>query len=236
MDKIVISGGIPLCGEVQASGTKNSALPILASTILGGGECVISNVPRVVDVVTMGKLLDILGAEVQHEGNRAVIKADVIRSTQAPYDLVKTMRASVLVLGPLLARCGRATASLPGGSALGLRPAGPPPGRPLPAGCASGLRPVAQRVRGLQAMGAAIGIERGYMHAEALSADRGLHGARIVMDLVTVTGTENLMMAATLAEGTTLIENAAREPEVVDLAKCLEAMGAKIRGARRDGM
>ena len=122
MDKIVISGGIPLRGEVQVSGAKNSALPILASTILGGGECVITNVPRVVDVVTMGKLLGILGATVHHEGNRAVIKADVIKSAQAPYELVKTMRASVLVLGPLVARWGEATVSLPGGCAIGSRP------------------------------------------------------------------------------------------------------------------
>ena len=148
MDKIVISGGIPLRGEVQVSGAKNSALPILASTILGGGECVITNVPRVVDVVTMGKLLGILGATVHHEGNRAVIKADVIKSTQAPYELVKTMRASVLVLGPLVARWGEATVSLPGG-------------------CAIGSRPVNLHLAGLAKLGAEVSIEHGYIRAKA---------------------------------------------------------------------
>ena len=187
MDKIVIAGGLPLQGEVLVSGAKNSALPILASTILGGGECVISNVPRVVDVVTMGKLLDILGADVQHEGNRAVIKADVIRSTQAPYDLVKTMRASVLVLGPLLARWGEAVVSLPGG-------------------CAIGSRPVNLHLAGLAKLGAEVSIEHGYIRAKA----KRLRGAPIYCDVPTVTGTENLMMAASLAQGTTVIERGAR--------------------------
>src|SRR6187549_4145418 len=211
MDKIVISGGIPLRGEVQVSGAKNSALPILASTILGGGPCVISNVPRVVDVVTMGRLLGMLGAEVHHEANRAVIKADVIRSTQAPYDLVKTMRASVLVLGPLLARWGEATVSMPGG-------------------CAIGSRPVNLHLAGLAKLGAEVSIEHGYIRAKA----KRLKGAPIYCDVPTVTGTENLMMAATLAQGTTVIENAAREPEVTDLANCLIAMGAHVKGAGSD--
>jgi len=211
MDKIVISGGIPLHGEVQTSGAKNSALPILASTILGGGECVITNVPRVVDVLTMGKLLRILGASVDHEGNRAVIKADMIKSAQAPYDLVKTMRASVLVLGPLVARWGEATVSLPGG-------------------CAIGSRPVNLHLAGLAKLGAEVSIEHGYIKAKA----KRLTGARIYCDAPTVTGTENLMMAASLAQGTTVIENAAKEPEIVDLADFLVKRGARITGAGTD--
>jgi UDP-N-acetylglucosamine 1-carboxyvinyltransferase len=211
MDKLVISGGIPLHGEVQVSGAKNSALPILASTILGGGECVITNVPRVVDVVTMGKLLGMLGVTVEHEGNRAVIKADVIKSTQAPYELVKTMRASVLVLGPLVARWGEATVSLPGG-------------------CAIGSRPVNLHLAGLAKLGAEVSIEHGYIRAKA----KRLTGARIYCDTPTVTGTENLMMAASLAQGTTVIENAAKEPEIVDLADFLSKRGARIAGAGTD--
>ncbi len=211
MDKIVISGGVPLHGEVRISGAKNSALPILASTILGGGECVITNVPRVVDVVTMGKLLGMLGATVQHEDNRAVIKVDAINSTQAPYELVKTMRASVLVLGPLVARWGEATVSLPGG-------------------CAIGSRPVNLHLAGLAKLGAEVSIEHGYIHAKA----KRLKGAPIYCDVPTVTGTENLMMAASLAEGTTVIENAAKEPEIVDLADFLTKRGARIAGAGTD--
>ncbi len=211
MDKIVISGGIPLHGEVLTSGAKNSALPILASTILGGGECVITNVPRVVDVLTMGKLLRILGASVEHEGNRAVIKTDVIKSAQAPYDLVKTMRASVLVLGPLVARWGEATVSLPGG-------------------CAIGSRPVNLHLAGLAKLGAEVSIEHGYIKAKA----KRLTGTRIYCDTPTVTGTENLMMAASLAQGTTVIENAAKEPEIVDLADFLTKRGARIAGAGTD--
>ena len=211
MDKIVISGGVPLHGEVQISGAKNSALPILASTILGGGECVINNVPRVVDVVTMGKLLEMLGATVQHKDNRAVIKVDAINSTQAPYELVKTMRASVLVLGPLVARWGEATVSLPGG-------------------CAIGSRPVNLHLAGLAKLGAEVSIEHGYIHAKA----KRLKGAPIYCDVPTVTGTENLMMAASLAEGTTVIENAAKEPEIVDLADFLTKRGARIAGAGTD--
>jgi UDP-N-acetylglucosamine 1-carboxyvinyltransferase len=211
MDEIIITGGHRLRGEVRISGAKNSALPILASTILGGGECVITNVPRVVDVLTMGKLLGILGAQVSHEANRAVIKADVIHSTEAPYDLVKTMRASVLVLGPLLARWGEAKVSLPGG-------------------CAIGSRPVNLHLAGLAKLGADISIEHGYITARA----KRLKGARIYCDTTTVTGTENLMMAASLAEGTSVIENSAKEPEIVDLAEFLKKRGARIAGAGTD--
>lgn len=211
MDEIIITGGHRLRGEVRISGAKNSALPILASTILGGGECVITNVPRVVDVLTMGKLLGILGAQVSHEANRAVIKADVIHSTEAPYDLVKTMRASVLVLGPLLARWGEAKVSLPGG-------------------CAIGSRPVNLHLAGLAKLGADISIEHGYITARA----KRLKGARIYCDTTTVTGTENLMMAASLAEGTSVIENSAKEPEIVDLAEFLNKRGARIAGAGTD--
>ncbi|MGQ0694234.1 MAG: UDP-N-acetylglucosamine 1-carboxyvinyltransferase [Nitrospiraceae bacterium] len=211
MDEIVITGGNRLRGEVRISGAKNSALPIFASTILGGGECVITNVPCVVDVLTMGKVLGILGAKVAHEGSRAVIKADVIHSTEAPYELVKTMRASVLVLGPLVARWGKATVSLPGG-------------------CAIGSRPVNLHLAGLAKLGADISIEHGYISAKA----KRLRGARIYCDTPTVTGTENLMMAASLAEGTTVIENAAKEPEVADLADFLTKRGAHIDGAGTD--
>lgn len=211
MDEILISGGKRLAGDVRISGAKNSALPILASTILGGGECVITNVPRVVDVLTMGKLLGILGAKVFHEGNRAVIQVDAIESTEAPYDLVKTMRASVLVLGPLLARWGEAKVSLPGG-------------------CAIGSRPVNLHLAGLAKLGADISIQHGYITARA----KRLRGERIYCDTPTVTGTENLMMAATLAEGVTTLENAAKEPEIVDLAEFLVKRGARIRGAGTD--
>lgn len=211
MDKIVINGGVSLKGRVRVSGAKNSALPILASTILGGGECMISNVPRVVDVVTMGKLLGILGAKVTQEASRVVIKADVINSTQAPYELVKTMRASILVLGPLLARWGQATVSLPGG-------------------CAIGSRPVNMHLAGLTKLGAEVWVEHGYIHARA----KRLTGAAIYCDVPTVTGTENLMMAASLAQGTTVIENAAKEPEIVDLADFLTKRGARIIGAGTD--
>jgi len=208
VDKLRISGGGPLEGEVTVSGAKNAALPIMCAALLTSKRLALSNVPRLMDVSTMARLLAQMGVEVDRSSTSIQLNAEKIANPSAPYDLVKTMRASVLVLGPLLARCGHAQVSLPGG-------------------CAIGLRPVDQHVKGLQAMGAAISIEHGYMHAEA----ERLRGARIVMDLVTVTGTENLMMAATLAEGTTLIENAAREPEVVDLAKCLSAMGARIEGA-----
>ena len=211
MDKLRINGGRPLEGEVAISGAKNAALPIMCAALLTEKPLALSNVPRLMDVATMAKLLGRMGVDVDRSSQGMRLRASRIGDPTAPYDLVKTMRASVLVLGPLLARCARARVSLPGG-------------------CAIGLRPVDQHVKGLQMMGASIRMERGYMHAEA----KRLRGARIVMDLVTVTGTENLMMAATLAEGTTLIENAAREPEVVDLAKCLMAMGARIDGAGTD--
>jgi UDP-N-acetylglucosamine 1-carboxyvinyltransferase len=211
MDEILINGGKRLCGEVRISGAKNSALPILASTILGSGECVITNVPRVVDVLTMGKLLGILGAKVSHEGNRAVIQTGTIECTEAPYDLVKTMRASVLVLGPLLARWGEAKVSLPGG-------------------CAIGSRPVNLHLAGLAKLGAEIAIDHGYITAKATR----LRGGRIYCDTPTVTGTENLMMAASLAEGTTVLENAAKEPEILDLADFLVKRGARIHGAGTD--
>lgn len=210
MDSIVITGGNPLYGEVRASGAKNAALPILASAILGG-DCAVSNVPRVVDVRTMERLLEILGASVKHEGDHVSINADRLHSTEAPYELVKTMRASVLVLGPLVARWGEATVSLPGG-------------------CAIGSRPVNLHLAGLAKLGADISIEHGYIKAKA----RKLRGARIYCDTPTVTGTENLMMAACVAEGTTVIENAAKEPEIVDLAEFLVRRGARIAGAGTD--
>jgi UDP-N-acetylglucosamine 1-carboxyvinyltransferase len=212
VDKLRIRGGRALEGEVRVSGAKNAALPILCAGLLSAKPLRVSNVPRLVDVATMGRLLAQMGVAVDRAGDHEiVVQAREIRDPTASYELVKTMRASVLVLGPLLARCGRAKVSLPGG-------------------CAIGQRPVDQHVKGLQAMGATISMEHGYMHA---SVER-LRGARIVMDMVTVTGTENLMMAATLAEGITHLENAAREPEVVDLARCLMAMGAKIEGAGTD--
>jgi UDP-N-acetylglucosamine 1-carboxyvinyltransferase len=208
MDKLKITGGLPLEGEVRISGAKNAALPIMCAALLTERALTLTNVPRLMDVRTMSKLLAQMGVEVVSNNQTLELRAAAVRNPEAPYELVKTMRASVLVLGPLLARCGRARVSLPGG-------------------CAIGARPVDQHLKGLQAMGAAISVEHGYMNART----ERLRGARIVMDMVTVTGTENLMLAATLAEGTTLIENAAREPEVVDLARCLNAMGARIEGA-----
>ena len=212
MDKLRITGGRPLEGEARISGAKNAALPIMCAALLSEAPLALENVPRLMDVSTMAKLLAQMGVELDAgDGGRIVLRAARLGEPVAAYEMVKTMRASVLVLGPLLARCGRARVSLPGG-------------------CAIGQRPVDQHVKGLEAMGAEIEIEHGYMNARA----KRLHGARIVMDLVTVTGTENLMMAAALAEGTTLLENAAREPEVVDLARCLAAMGARIEGAGGD--
>ena len=209
MDKLLITGGRPLEGEVRVSGAKNAALPIMCAALLTARPLQLTNVPMLMDVRTMAKLLAQMGVEVgEHSGGRIELRARAVTNPEASYELVKTMRASVLVLGPLLARCGQARVSLPGG-------------------CAIGARPVDQHLKGLQAMGATIAIEHGYMHAHASR----LRGARIAMDLVTVTGTENLMMAAVLAEGTTVLENAAREPEVVDLAQCLVAMGARIEGA-----
>ncbi len=212
MDKLIIEGGVPLAGEAQISGAKNAALPILCAAILSAEPLRIANVPHLRDVTTMLGLLAQMGIGVSVDDRLGVeLNAAALNNPVAPYDLVKTMRASVLVLGPLVARCGEARVSLPGG-------------------CAIGLRPVDQHLKALQAMGATITIEHGYMRARA----RKLRGARIIMDLVTVTGTENVMMAATLADGETVIENAAREPEVVDLADCLNAMGAKVSGAGSD--
>jgi UDP-N-acetylglucosamine 1-carboxyvinyltransferase len=211
VDKLKITGGRPLEGEIRVSGAKNAALPIMCAALLTSRPLTLSNVPGLRDVSTMARLLGGMGLRVERSAEGVVLHAPAIKDPTASYELVKTMRASVLVLGPLLARCGEAKVSLPGG-------------------CAIGARPVDQHVKGLEAMGATIAVEHGYMHA---TAER-LRGARIVMDLVTVTGTENLMMAAALAEGETLLENAAREPEVVDLARCLIAMGAKIEGAGSD--
>jgi UDP-N-acetylglucosamine 1-carboxyvinyltransferase len=212
LDKLFITGGTPLRGDIRISGAKNAALPILAATLLADGPSVISNVPHLHDITTLMELLGRMGVRLMVD-ERLNIEVDPrpIHHFFAPYELVKTMRASILVLGPLLARYGRADVSLPGG-------------------CAIGARPVNLHVQGLQAMGADIAVEGGYIKARA---DR-LIGTRLVMDRVTVTGTENLMMAATLAEGVTTIENAAREPEVVDLARFLIGMGAIIQGAGTD--
>src|SRR5580765_8115711 len=211
MDKLRVTGGRPLEGEVRISGAKNAALPMMGAALLSDKPLLLSNVPRLMDTATMAKLLGQLGTVVERSENQVILNSKVISNPVASYELVKTMRASILVLGPLLARCGEAKVSLPGG-------------------CAIGARPVDQHIKGLQAMGAEIDIDHGYILASA----KRLRGARIVMDVVTVTGTENLMMAAVLAEGTTVLENAAREPEVVDLAACLQAMGAKIEGAGTD--
>jgi UDP-N-acetylglucosamine 1-carboxyvinyltransferase len=212
LDKLQIRGGVPLDGEVRISGAKNAALPILAGALLADGPVSIGNVPHLRDVTTMIELLGRMGASVTiDERMRIEVDARTTRETFAPYDLVKTMRAAVLVLGPLVARFGAADVSLPGG-------------------CAIGARPVNIHVAGLQAMGAEVHIENGYIKARA----GRLKGARIVLETVTVTGTENLMMAATLAEGRTILENAAREPEIVDLAQFLNAMGARIAGHGTD--
>ena len=212
MDKLIITGGIPLEGEIRISGAKNAALPILAATLLADGPVSVGNIPHLQDITTTMELLGRMGVElVVDERMNIEVDCSTIRELFAPYELVKSMRASILVLGPMLARFGEAVVSLPGG-------------------CAIGSRPVNLHIDGLVKMGAEIHVEGGYIHAKA----RRLKAARLVMDLVTVTGTENLMMAATLADGTTVIENAAREPEVVDLANCLNAMGARISGAGTD--
>ncbi len=209
MDKLIIRGGNPLSGEVRISGAKNAALPILAATLLADGPMMVSNVPHLNDITTTMELLGRMGVYlVVDEKMNIESDTSTIEHFHAPYELVKTMRASILVLGPLLARFGQADVSLPGG-------------------CAIGSRPVNLHIDGLRAMGAEISVDSGYIRARC----KRLRGARIVMDMVTVTGTENLMMAAALAEGTTLLENAAREPEVVDLASCLNKMGARISGA-----
>ncbi len=212
MDKLIITGGAPLSGEIRISGAKNAALPILASTLLTGDRVTIGNIPHLHDITTTMELLGRMGVDlVVDERLRIEVDSSTIKELFAPYELVKTMRASILVLGPLLSRFGRAVVSLPGG-------------------CAIGSRPVNLHIQGLAKMGADIEVKAGYIHAKA----RRLKGTHLVMDMITVTGTENLMMAATLAEGTTIIENAAREPEVVDLANCLVSMGANVEGAGTD--
>ncbi|TSE20239.1 UDP-N-acetylglucosamine 1-carboxyvinyltransferase [Tepidimonas alkaliphilus] len=213
MDKLRIRGGRPLQGEVTISGAKNAALPQLCAALLTEQALTLRNVPRLRDVATMRALLERIGVRVQTHGERGGLTLQAVEPLDpvAPYELVKTMRASILVLGPLLARCGRARVSLPGG-------------------CAIGARPVDQHIRGLQAMGAQITMEHGYIEARLPPGRSRLRGARITTDMVTVTGTENLLMAATLAEGETVLENAAQEPEVVDLAELLIAMGARIEG------
>jgi UDP-N-acetylglucosamine 1-carboxyvinyltransferase len=211
VDKLAVEGNGPLSGEVRVSGAKNAALPILCAALLTPEPLTLTNVPRLNDVRTMQTLLAQMGVTQDTRiAGTVALDANRIDWPLAPYELVKTMRASILALGPLLARCGEARVSLPGG-------------------CAIGLRPVDQHVKGLQAMGAAIDLEHGYINAKGR-----LSGTKFVFDIVTVTGTENLLMAATLADGTTVLENAAREPEVVDLARCLIAMGARITGAGTD--
>ena len=205
MEKLKVTGGCRLAGEVKISGAKNAALPILAASLLTAEDLVLHNVPRLSDIRTMNKLLAGLGTTVDCQDETVILNAKNLTTLEAPYDLVKTMRASILVLGPMLARYGEARVSLPGG-------------------CAIGARPVDQHIKGLQAMGADVHIEHGYVVAKGR-----LKVGVIVTDVVTVGGTENLMMAATLAEGVTILENAAREPEVVDLANCLIAMGLKLR-------
>ena len=214
LESLVIRGGQPLNGDVRIGGAKNAALPVLISALLTDQDLLVANVPHLRDITTVLELLGRLGARIEVDEKSVIrVNAGKLTSRRAPYELVKTMRASILVLGPLLARFGQAEVSLPGG-------------------CAIGSRPVDLHIRALEQMGAAISVEGGYIKAST-SADR-LHGAKIVFDTVTVTGTENLMMAATLARGTTVLENAAREPEVVDLANCLLAMGARIEGAGSD--
>ena len=211
MDKLLITGGSRLNGDIRISGAKNAALPILCAALLTSDELVLHNVPSLQDVSTMFKLLRQMGVSITQENGVTTLRGNAIDKLEAPYDMVKTMRASILVLGPLVARFGEAKVSLPGG-------------------CGIGSRPVDQHIKGLQAMGAEITIEAGYIHAKASR----LKGTRVVTDMITVTGTENLLMAATLADGVTILENAAREPEVTDLANLLVAMGAKIEGIGTD--
>jgi UDP-N-acetylglucosamine 1-carboxyvinyltransferase len=215
MDKLVISGGARLSGEVAISGAKNAALPILCASLLSAEPLTLTNVPGLNDIGTMLKLLAQMGVKIEQEGDRVTLDASGLNNPLAPYELVKTMRASILVLGPLLARCHEAKVSLPGG-------------------CAIGARPVDQHIKGLLAMGAEVGVDHGYVVAKCGAQGGRLKGARLFTDMVTVTGTENLMMAACLADGETVIENAAREPEVVDLAQCLVSMGAQVSGAGSD--
>jgi UDP-N-acetylglucosamine 1-carboxyvinyltransferase len=213
LDKLAIQGGKQLSGELRISGAKNAALPILAATLLADGPVIIRNLPHLHDVTTMIELLGCMGVELVIDEKLSVeVNVKTISNYSAPYELVKTMRASILVLGPMLAHFGKARVSFPGG-------------------CAIGSRPIDLHLRGLESMGATINVKGGYINAEV---NGRLQGVRIIMEMVTVGGTENIMMAATLAQGQTVIENAAREPEVVDLAKCLIAMGAKISGHGTD--
>ena len=212
MDKLLIHGGARLDGETTVSGAKNAALPILCAALLSAEPVTLTNVPQLQDIATLLRLLGQMGVAVERDADRVTLDASKLDNPLAPYEMVKTMRASILVLGPLMARVGEARVSLPGG-------------------CAIGARPVDQHLKGLQAMGAKVAVEHGYIHATVAG---GLRGAKLFTDMVTVTGTENLMMAACLAKGETVIENAAREPEVVDLANCLVAMGARISGAGTD--
>ena len=213
MDRLLIKGGARLEGELRISGAKNAALPILAATLLADEPITIGNLPHLHDITTMIELLGCMGVDLTIDEKMSIeVDSSTIRELEAPYELVKTMRASILVLGPLVARHGQARVSFPGG-------------------CAIGSRPVDLHLRGLEAMGATVTVDGGYINA---SVDGRLHGAHIVMETVTVGGTENLLMAAALADGRTVIENAAREPEVVDLAECLIAMGAKITGQGSD--
>ncbi|MDP2752179.1 MAG: UDP-N-acetylglucosamine 1-carboxyvinyltransferase, partial [Rhodocyclaceae bacterium] len=213
MDKLLIEGGRPLLGTVAISGAKNAALPLLTAALLTSEPVTFTNVPNLNDIGTLLKLLAQMGVRIERDiaTQSVMLDASGLSNPVAPYELVKTMRASILVLGPLVARAGEAKVSLPGG-------------------CAIGARPVDQHLKGLTAMGATLSVEHGYIHAKSTR----LKGARLFTDMVTVTGTENLMMAACLADGDTVIENAAREPEVVDLANCLVAMGARISGAGTD--
>jgi UDP-N-acetylglucosamine 1-carboxyvinyltransferase len=212
MEKLLIKGGSPLSGEVRIAGAKNATLPILAATLLADGPMTLGNIPHLCDITTTITLLGSMGADITVDEKMHIrVDSSTLTDYSAPYEMVRTMRASILVLGPLLARFGQANVSLPGG-------------------CAIGSRPVNLHIEGLRAMGASVEVENGYIRATA----KRLKGARVVMDVVTVTGTENLMMAAVLADGETLLENAAREPEVVDLANCLNQMGAKISGAGTD--
>ncbi len=216
MDKLVIHGGRPLSGEVHVSGAKNAALPVMAASLLAEGTHRIRRVPRLADVATLARLLGHMGVEVERgkgsDEHALTLATPAEPKPEAPYEIVKTMRGSVLVLGPLVARLGRARVSLPGG-------------------CAIGARPIDQHLKGLTALGADLRLEHGYVEAQARG---GLRGARIAFDMPTVTGTENVLMAAALARGTTVLENAAREPEVEDLARALVGMGAKIHGAGGD--
>jgi len=211
MDRLIIEGGARLGGEVAISGAKNAALPILCAALLTRDPVTFTNVPRLNDIDTLLHLIGQMGVKIERDGDTVTLDAAALDNPVAPYEMVKTMRASILVLGPLVARCGEARVSLPGG-------------------CAIGARPVDQHIKGLHAMGARVAVEHGYVHAVAPR----LKGAHLFTDMVTVTGTENLMMAACLADGETVIENAAREPEVADLASCLVAMGANISGAGTD--